>query len=338
LRADIFAPRNEWLTNKFVWYGTTKPFECLTLTFRESEHGAFVAHHYRYAPDRSTSSSSATRHVEACGLHAMDDAASRRTAKRCSRPTSTGIRSSRTGRSGELPAARECALERGKRRADRRCPAHRPLLDRIRAPVSRSTMRSRSIARSAKQATTCRAFVAAFERERRPVVEKLVAAANSSSYWYERLADKMALGPVELAYDYMTRSGRVDDARLTEMAPRFMHEVRAAGPFGDARIVDPVPRETSGAREIGVCGARALQRVVAPLRQPGAASRQGRARVRRAPPHVRSARGAGGQSGRGHAQHGSRAGRPRADVARRHAGIRSRRFSARCAPASCRCS
>jgi len=35
------------------------------------------------------------------------------------------------------------------------------------------------------------------------------------------------------------------------MAPRFMHEVRAAGPFGDARIVDPVPRETSGAREIG---------------------------------------------------------------------------------------
>jgi 2-polyprenyl-6-methoxyphenol hydroxylase-like FAD-dependent oxidoreductase len=48
-----------------------------------------------------------------------------------------------------------------------------------------------------------------FEQERRPLVDKLVAAANLSSFWYERLADKMALEPWELAYDYMTRSGRM---------------------------------------------------------------------------------------------------------------------------------
>src|SRR5678815_2273171 len=69
-------------------------------------------------------------------------------------------------------------------------------------------------------------------------------------YWYERMADKMALAPVELAYDYMTRSGRVDDARLREMAPRFMHEVEASRPFAPARIVDPVVRDAPGAREI----------------------------------------------------------------------------------------
>ena len=51
---DAFQPRVEWLTNKFVWYGTAQPFECLTLTFRASEHGAFVAHHYRYTPSMST--------------------------------------------------------------------------------------------------------------------------------------------------------------------------------------------------------------------------------------------------------------------------------------------
>ena len=51
--------------------------------------------------------------------------------------------------------------------------------------------------------------LAAFERERRPVVEKLVAAANASSFWYERMADKMHYEPWQLAYDYMTRSGRV---------------------------------------------------------------------------------------------------------------------------------
>ena len=40
--------------------------------------------------------------------------------------------------------------------------------------------------------------LAAFERERRPIVEKIIAAANASSYWYERLAEKMTLPPWSL--------------------------------------------------------------------------------------------------------------------------------------------
>src|SRR5258708_3283648 len=52
--AARLQPRIRFLTNKFAWYGTTKAFDCLTLTFRQNEHGHFVAHHYRYAPDMST--------------------------------------------------------------------------------------------------------------------------------------------------------------------------------------------------------------------------------------------------------------------------------------------
>ncbi|MBO0759590.1 MAG: FAD-dependent monooxygenase, partial [Bradyrhizobiaceae bacterium] len=40
--------------NKFVWYGTTKPFSTLTQTFVRTTEGHFNAHHYRYAPDMST--------------------------------------------------------------------------------------------------------------------------------------------------------------------------------------------------------------------------------------------------------------------------------------------
>jgi len=65
----------------------------------------------------------------------------------------------------------------------------------------------------------------AFERERRPIVEKIVVAANASSYWYERLPEKMQLKPWELAYDYMTRSGRMTDERLRELSPKFMGRV-----------------------------------------------------------------------------------------------------------------
>jgi 2-polyprenyl-6-methoxyphenol hydroxylase-like FAD-dependent oxidoreductase len=66
------------------------------------------------------------------------------------------------------------------------------------------------------------AALAAFERDRRPIVDKLHAAANASSYWYERFPEKMKLAPWDLAYDYMTRSGRISDERLRQMAPQFM--------------------------------------------------------------------------------------------------------------------
>src|SRR5205814_9941478 len=98
-------------------------------------------------------------------------------------------------------------------------------------------------------------LLALFERERRPIVEKLVDAANSSSYWYERMADKMALEPMGLAYDYMTRSGRMTDERLAATAPRFTADVRAhrlnVQANVDDRVTDPVPDEGPGAREIG---------------------------------------------------------------------------------------
>ncbi|HEX9571003.1 MAG TPA: 2-polyprenyl-6-methoxyphenol hydroxylase, partial [Burkholderiales bacterium] len=76
--------------------------------------------------------------------------------------------------------------------------------------------------------------LAAFEGERRPIVEKLLAAANASSYWYERFPEKMCEEPWRLAYDYMTRSGRMTDDRLRLVAPDFMARVDAARAAGRA--------------------------------------------------------------------------------------------------------
>ncbi|MGH8746446.1 MAG: FAD-dependent monooxygenase, partial [Burkholderiales bacterium] len=72
------------------------------------------------------------------------------------------------------------------------------------------------------------AALAAFERDRRPVVEKLLLAAGLSSFWYEDFPSRLALAPLELAYDYMMRSGRMSDERLRETAPRFMQSVQRA--------------------------------------------------------------------------------------------------------------
>src|SRR5262245_25045217 len=45
-----FATSLTQLGSKFVWYGTTRPFDTLTQTFVANELGTFNAHHYPYAP------------------------------------------------------------------------------------------------------------------------------------------------------------------------------------------------------------------------------------------------------------------------------------------------
>jgi len=49
-----------------------------------------------------------------------------------------------------------------------------------------------------------------------------VTAARTSAEWYEKFPEHMKLGLLEFAYSYITRSGRIDDARLRAMSPAFM--------------------------------------------------------------------------------------------------------------------
>jgi 2-polyprenyl-6-methoxyphenol hydroxylase-like FAD-dependent oxidoreductase len=64
--------------------------------------------------------------------------------------------------------------------------------------------------------------LAAFEAARRPVVDKLVAAADASGAWYDRFPEHMKLAPREFAWSYIQRSGRIDPERLRKISPRFV--------------------------------------------------------------------------------------------------------------------
>jgi len=67
----------------------------------------------------------------------------------------------------------------------------------------------------------------AYETARRPIVEKLVAAANRSAQWYEHFGEHMLLDPWRLAWSYIQRSGRVDVDRLGQVSPRFVAQYEA---------------------------------------------------------------------------------------------------------------
>jgi anthraniloyl-CoA monooxygenase len=46
--AEVFRPEIEWRRNRFIWLGTTKPFEAFTFEFAENEHGIWLLAAYQY--------------------------------------------------------------------------------------------------------------------------------------------------------------------------------------------------------------------------------------------------------------------------------------------------
>ena len=224
----VFEPEIELLSNRFAWYGTTRPFDCLTLTFRSNEDGAFVAHHYRHAPDMSTfvvECDGATWNKAALGR--MDDAQSRAYCERVFAPDLDGhplVSNKSLWRQFPLLSNRRWSSGKFVLIGDALRTVHFSIGSGTRLGFEDAIALDRAFGEAGEDVPRA---LAAFERERRPIVEKLLAAANASSYWYERFPEKMREAPWRLAYDYMTRSGRMTDDRLREQAPKFMRRVEA---------------------------------------------------------------------------------------------------------------
>lgn len=223
-----FEPRIEWLSNKFAWYGTEALFDCLTLTFRGNDDGHFVAHHYRYGSAMSTFIVECDAQTWArAGFERMSDAESRAYCERVFAPDLQGrplVSNKSIWRNFPIVSNTRWSAGNAVLIGDALRTVHFSIGSGTRLAFEDAIALDRALGEAEGNVERT---LELFERERRPVVEKLHAAANQSSYWYERLPEKMRLEPWELAYDYMTRSGRMSDARLAESAPRFMARVEA---------------------------------------------------------------------------------------------------------------
>lgn len=228
-REREFAPHVRWLTNKFVWYGTAQRFDCLTLTFRENADGSFVAHHYRYAPDMST-------FIVECdaltwrraGFERMSDAESRAYCERVFAADLGGkplVSNRSIWRQFPLLSCRGWRAGNAVLIGDALHTVHFSIGSGTRLAFEDAIALERAFAEAGEDVP---AALAAFERARRPVAEKLLHAASLSSFWYEDFPAKLARAPLELAYDYMMRSGRMTEERLRESAPAFMARVAEA--------------------------------------------------------------------------------------------------------------
>ena len=217
------------LSNRFVWYGTTRGFETLSQTFVGDEAGAFNAHHYRYAPGMSTfivETDAAT--WERAGFSGMGEPETRAYCERVFARELDGhplVGNRSIWR--RFPRIRNARWSAGNRVlvGDAAHTAHFSIGSGPRLAFEDAI----ALARALREAPgDVPAALAASEATRRPIVEKIIAAADASAGWYERFAEHMRLAPWDLAWSYIQRSGRVDAERLAQISPRFVARYRAS--------------------------------------------------------------------------------------------------------------
>ncbi len=250
---DQFAPTMDCFSNHFAWFGTNRSFDTLTQTFVKTEQGAFNAHHYRYAPERSTfivECDHAT--FETYGFGEMSED---RSASICESIFSDVL-------GGAALATNKSMWRQFFRLWCENWVAGRHVLLGDAAHTAHFSIGSGTRLAMEDAIALVRALVehpdvdkalATYQAQRQPIARKIVNAANTSATWYEGFASKMDLAPLDFAFDYITRSGRVDMGRLRAMAPGFMarYEADKANAGTATSIVDPVGDDTPGASEIG---------------------------------------------------------------------------------------
>jgi 2-polyprenyl-6-methoxyphenol hydroxylase-like FAD-dependent oxidoreductase len=202
------------LTNKFAWFGTPDPFRTLTQTFVASEHGAFNAHHYRHSKDMSTfvvECDAAT--WQRAGFAAMGEA------------ETTAYLEKLFGH--RLVSNKSVWRNFPNVRNERWSVGNTVLIgDALRTAhfsIGSGTRLAMEDAIALVKAFESDHPLQSFEAARRPIVDKLVAAADASGDWYERFAEHMKLAPREFAWSYIQRSGRVDPERLRKISPNFVN-------------------------------------------------------------------------------------------------------------------
>ena len=226
-----FGASLSYSANKFAWYGTTKRFETLSQTFVLTNLGAFNAHHYRYAPDMST-------FLVECDLgtwqrYGFSDKTIEQSQAICEHvfaATLDGhplVSNKSVWRNFPWIWNERWSFKNMVLIGDALHSAHFSIGSGTRLAIEDAI----ALAKALEAEADIPAALNRYQTERQPIVKKLVTAARTSADWYEKFPEHMKLGLMDFAYSYITRSGRIDDARLRAMSPLFMARYEASRPL-----------------------------------------------------------------------------------------------------------
>ena len=221
--AEQFGANVIYLANRFAWFGTSQVYETLTQTFRHTPIGDFNAHHYRYAPGRSTFIVEVDEATFArAGFEKMEDMESRALCEKVFADALDGrrlISNNSVWRRFPQVWNERWHHEKYVLIGDALRTAHFSIGSGTRLAMEDAIALDRALAANDDNVA---AALLAFETARRPIVEKIVTGAMASAAWYEQFTQYMELAPAEFAMSYIMRSGRLDIERLRKLSPRFV--------------------------------------------------------------------------------------------------------------------
>ncbi len=246
--AEHFGPAIDWRTNRFVWLGTPCPFPAFTFIFKESEHGLWRVHAYRYDERLSTFILEAT--AETWQRAGLDQATEDDTAAFTERLFTRELGGHRvlTNRSlwRSFPTVRNARWhwDNVVLIGDAAHTAHFSIGSGTKLAMEDAIALSAALRRCARVPEA----LAAYEEERRPQVEAVQRAAQVSLQWFEEAERYYGrLEPIQFAFSLLTRSLRVTHENLRVRDAKFVETVdrwfaaRAADQSGVTVPAQPAP-------------------------------------------------------------------------------------------------
>jgi anthraniloyl-CoA monooxygenase len=240
-RATVFRPHLDVRPARFVWFGTTRPFDAFTFFFVQNELGVFQAHCYRFEAGLSTfivecdedswrraglDHADTAQSIAICermfaqwldGHHLMSNAAHRERS-----PWVSFVRvTNEKWFDGNVVLVGDAAHT-----------AHFSIGSGTKLAMEDAIALARSVSGNASLADS----LAAYEAERMVEALRLQNASRNSMEWFENVGRYIHLAPEQFAYSLLTRSQRVshenlrlrDSAYLSGVERWFASEASAA--------------------------------------------------------------------------------------------------------------
>ena len=226
--SEHFQPSFETRRNKFAWYGTRQLFHPVSLIFRETKHGVFIAHSYQYSSTLSTFLVEIDPDtLQRAGLDLMSEEESRRFCGEVFR-ADLGSKELLTNRSLWFGAN----IVRNKNWTHRNIVLLGDALRTVHFSLGSGTRMAMQDAIAlhkglVKHPDDIAAAFGEFENLRRPASSTFQSAASKSLDWYENISSKMHLDPISFAYDYMRRTDQVSHDDLATRDPHFIKAFEA---------------------------------------------------------------------------------------------------------------
>ena len=222
---DHFGPKIDWRPNRFVWLGTTVPYDAFTFHFKETTSGLFRVHAYRYGDVGSTFIVECKEEtLTKMGLEPGDEDQTIDAMQKVFKEELLGhslIKNRSIWRQFPTVSNKSWVHDNIVLVGDSAHTAHFSIGSGTKLAMEDCI----DLASTLVDVTAVPDALKQYELKRRPTVKKVQKAAQTSLEWFENTERVYALEPLQFTYSLLTRSLRVTHENLRKRDPQFVGDI-----------------------------------------------------------------------------------------------------------------